>query len=94
MQGFYKEYLVETFLASSEQSEKKIRVRPVAGQGLPVTMRVECSSSMRRSHPIGTKFLILGKITDKEGGSQFIYSSFKWKYRVLNDDEASRFLAK
>lgn len=94
MQGFYKEYLVETFLASSEQSAKKIRVRPVAGQGLPVTMRVECSSSMRRSHPIGTKFLILGKITDKEGGSQFIYSSFKWKYRVLNDDEASRFLAK
>lgn len=94
MQGLYKEYLVETFLASSEQSEKRIRVRPVAGQGLPVTMRVECSSSMRRSHPIGTKFLILGKITDKEGGSQFIYSSFKWKYRVVTDDEAAAFLAK
>jgi len=94
MQGLYKEYLVETFLASSEQSEKKIRVRPVAGQGLPVTMRVECSSSMRRSHPIGTKFLIMGKITDKEGGSPFIYSSFKWKYRVVNDAEAASFLAR
>lgn len=94
MEGLYKEYLVETFLASSEQSEKKIRVRPVAGQGLPVSMRVECSSSMRRSHPIGTKFLIMGKVTDKEGGSKFIYSSFKWKYRVVTDAEAASFLSK
>ena len=64
MGGFYKKYLIETFWGLSEQSEKKVRARPVAGQGLSPNMRVECSSSMRKNHPVGTKFIVDAKITD------------------------------
>lgn len=92
MGGFYKKYLIETFWGLSEQSEKKVRARPVAGQGLSPNMRVECSSSMRKNHPVGTKFIVDAKITDKEGGTPFLYSSFKWPYKVVSDEEARIFI--
>lgn len=92
MIGSYKRYLIETFWSVSEQSEKKIRARPVTGQDLPTNMRVECSSSMRRSHPPGTKFIIQAKITNREGGAPFLYTSFKWPYKVVTEEEAKQFI--
>jgi len=92
--GFsYKQYLIETFWGVSEQSEKKIRARPISGQGISASMRVECSSSMRKNHPVGTKFIVEAKITDREGGAPFLYTSFKWPYQVVSDEEARNFIA-
>lgn len=94
MNGAYKKYLVETFLSVSEQSERKIRARPLAGQGISPNVRVECSSSMRMSHPVGTKFVIQAKVTDREGGPPFLYTSFKWPYQVVTDEDAKEFIDK
>ena len=45
-------------------------------------MRVECSKSLSRDYPVGTKFRIKAKLTDKEEGGEFLYSYFEWKFEV------------
>ena len=35
----------------------RIRVRPLAGQGLPTNLVIECSTSEREAHPVGTEFI-------------------------------------
>lgn len=89
----YNQVVVESFRDYGAASTQKIRCRPVAGQGLPTDMKVECSSHMRKSHPVGTKFLIDAKVTDREGGTRFLYTSHNWAYEVLTDEEAERFIS-
>lgn len=89
----YRTVLIETYLAQGEPSRKKIRARPVAGQGLDPAMHVECSSSMRMGHPVGTIFMIDAKITSKEGGQPFIYTSWQWKSEVVSKKAAEKFIA-
>ena len=88
----YKDVIVESFTALSEQSARSIRARPLPGQGLAADMRVECSSKMRKSHPAGTKFRIQARLTEREGGKPFLYSSFQWAYEVVSDMEAERLI--
>ena len=88
----YKYYAVETFRNPGEQSSASVRVRPLSDQGLPSNMRVECSRKMRKSHPLGTIFKIQAKITDKEGGTPFLFSSHTWPYTALSLEEADKFI--
>jgi hypothetical protein len=63
-----------------------VHVRPVAGQGYPTDMHVECPRRMKDPavHKVGTRFRIQAKVTDKEGGKPFLYTSWQWKYDVLD----------
>lgn len=88
----YRELVVETYRNYGEPSGSSVRVRPVEGQGISTTMSVECSKSMRSAHPLGTKFLIRCKITNREDGSPFLYSSWQWKYKVLTDAETESYV--
>jgi hypothetical protein len=90
--SFYQEVVVETFKPTGESSAESIRVRPLPGQGLSPDMRVECSSHMRRHHPVGTKLLIRAKVTNRQGGTPFLYSHHNWKYTVLSDSLALSFI--
>ena len=90
----YKYYAVETFRPGYEQSSASVRVRPLPGQGLSTDMRVECSRQMRKNHPIGTIFKIQAKITDREGGTSFLFSSHTWPYTVLTSEQAQDFIRK
>ena len=47
-------------------------------------MKVECSKAMRYSHPVGTKFKITAKLTDRLGGTKFLYTNHNWKYEVIS----------
>jgi hypothetical protein len=40
---------------------------------------------MRRKYPVGTRFRIYAKLTDKEGGGRFLHSHHNWPYEVLQD---------
>ena len=64
----------------------EIHIKPIAGQE-PYTedMHVECSKDLSYDYPIGTKFRIKAKITNKEGGKPFVYSHYSWSYEVLKD---------
>lgn len=88
----YQNVVIETYKNLSGGSSKSIRARPLAGQGFDISMNVECSSSMRKSHKVGTKFLISAKPTSREGGSEFLYSHFNSPYQVLSDNDAEEYI--
>jgi len=44
----YRDVIIETFRNIGGGSSKSIRARPIAGQSLDTSMKVECSSSMRK----------------------------------------------
>lgn len=50
--------VVETYLSIGESSRSVIRVRPLSGQGIPTSTKVECSKSIRENHPVGQLFII------------------------------------
>lgn len=88
----YSSFVVETYKAVGEQSSKSLRARPLPGQGVDTGMKVECSSKMRDSQPAGTLFHIHAKITDREGGPDFLYTSFRWPYEVVSQEQAKKII--
>ena len=61
----------------------KVHIRPCAGQGYATTMHIECSKSLSRGFPVGTRFLIKAKLTDREGAGECLYSYHGWKFEVI-----------
>ncbi|WAT83027.1 hypothetical protein [Delftia acidovorans] len=90
----YFSCVVQTYRSEGAPSSKPLRVHPLAGQGLDTAMNVECSSKMRDSQPAGSLFLIKAKVTDREGGPPFLYTSFRWAYEVLTPAQAAEFISK
>ena len=90
----YREYVIETYLNSGEPSGSSVRARPMAGQGIPVTWKVDCSKSMRRTHPVGTKFLLLGRPAGGHLEAEFLYCNPRADYEVLSENEAIQFIRK
>lgn len=75
--------IVETYLERGGGLHGDRHVRPVTGQGYAEGTRVRCSKAMRYAHPLGTKFLIYAKATDREGGRDFLSSHHSWDYEVV-----------
>jgi hypothetical protein len=86
----YQDIIIETFRSTGGGSTKSIRARPVSGQNLDTLMKVECSSSMRKNHPVGTLFLL----KNREGGKPFLYAHFDTPYKIMTTNEANEFLKK
>jgi hypothetical protein len=78
----YRTVVVESYRESGSGLHGDVHIRPIPGEGFPPGIRVECSKQMMR-HPVGTKFRIKAKLTDKEEGGEFLYSYFGWKFEVL-----------
>jgi hypothetical protein len=57
-----------------------VHIRPVGEQGFSTDLFLECSKKLPRNYPVGTRFRILAKLTDKEGGGEFL----GWEYEVLS----------
>ena len=53
---------------------------------------VQCSKDLVDTtlYPVGTKFRLKAKLTDREGGGEYLSSSYKWPYDVVTDDEFER----
>lgn len=80
----YRPVVVESFRPSSTSwLHGGIHIRPVAGQGFPTTLHVECSKKLSKDYPVGTKFRIQTKLTDREGAGEYLYSYFGWPVEVL-----------
>ena len=81
----YRDVLVESFRPSATSGlHGPVHIRPVKGQGLLETLHVECSKKLSRNYPVGTKFKIQAKLTDRESGGEYLYSYHGWAYRVLS----------
>ena len=61
-----------------------VHIRPIKNQ-FPYleTYNVECSKRLSTDYPVGTKFRIKGKISQREKGAKFVYSHHKWKVEIL-----------
>ena len=79
----YQQVVIETYSAIKSGKSSRIHARPVPGEVFPVTMDVECSHAMRKEHPVGTLFRIWAEETDREGGSPYLYTSWRWPYEVV-----------
>jgi hypothetical protein len=76
---------VESFVPSKTSGlHGKVHVRPLPGQRFATDLHVECSRKIRTGYPVGTRFRILAKLTDREGGGEYLYSSWQWKYEVIS----------
>lgn len=84
--GDYKEITVETFRAESTSGKHgPIHVRPTRGEFYPQSLAVECSKRLTKDYPVGTRFRIRVKLTDREGGGEYLYSYFGWPFDVVRD---------
>jgi hypothetical protein len=75
---------VESYIPSQTSGlHGKVHIRPRAGQGYPTTMHVECAKKLSNNFPVGTKFRIKAKLTDREGSGDYLYSYFGFDYDVI-----------
>jgi hypothetical protein len=47
---------------------------------------------MRMSNPVGSKFKVRAKLTDREGHGPFLHAPYDWPYVVVSDREAKDFI--
>ena len=93
----YHTIIVESFYASDTSGRHgPVHVRPAKHQVFPQSLFVQCSKDLvnTKLHPVGTKFRIKVKLTDREGGTEFLYSSYKWPYAVVSEDEFRKLSSK
>lgn len=80
----YRTVIVESFKPALRAGLRgAVHIRPVDGQGLSTELHVECSKELSREYPVGTKFRIRAKLTDRESGGEYLYSYHKWPVDVL-----------
>lgn len=87
----YRDVAVESRL---DPATGLVRIRPVPGQAYSTGMRVVCSRGLLDTavHPVGTRFLIRAKLTDRQGGHPYLYAWHGDPVRVLSAREAASFL--
>jgi hypothetical protein len=88
----YVYVIVESYFpASTSGLHGPIHIRPIKGQPFPTYLHVECSKALvdPARYPVGTRFKIRAKLTDRLGGGKFLYSYFGWHYEVLGTSEKS-----
>ena len=67
-------------------------VRPLSGQPFAPDMRVHGAGRLARAHPVGAIFLVQAKMTDRQGGTPFLYVYHGDPVRELTPAEAKRWL--
>jgi hypothetical protein len=71
-----------------------LRIRPMAGQAFAPTLQVQCAQRLRdpARYPAGTCFLVSAKLTDRLGGTPFLYVYHGDPVTVLTPAQAKKFL--
>ena len=84
----YREVAIESF-----DDHGVLRMRPVVGQAYHPWLRVQAPRAMVTDYPIGTRFLVHAKLTDRLGGEPYLYVYHGDPVVVLDGAQAKRFLA-
>lgn len=87
----YREVAVESAI---DPRSGRVRIRPVPGQAYASALRVQCSRQLSdpQHFPVGTRFLISAKLTDRLGGEPFLYAWHGDPVVVLSKAALARFL--
>lgn len=87
----YREVAVESV---RDPRSGRIRLRPVSGQAYASSLRVQCARALcdPARYPVGTRFLISAKLTDRQGGEPFLYAWHGDPVQVIAPAQLKRFL--
>jgi len=80
----YIEITVESFIPEDlSVKHGDVHIRPVKGEVYETELFVACSKSLSYDYPVGTKFKLNVKLTQKEDGAYYLYSHYSWPYKVV-----------
>lgn len=88
----YREVAVESVW---DARSGRLRIRPMAGQAFAPSLAVQCARALSdpARYPPGTRFLLNAKLTDRLGGTPFLYAWHGDPVVVLSGKQARTFLA-
>lgn len=88
----YREVAVESVF---DRRSAKLCIRPVPGQAFAPSLAVQCARSLRdvARYPAGTRFLVSAKLTDRLGGTPFLWVYHGDPVVVLTAAQTKEFLA-
>ncbi|WP_377704050.1 hypothetical protein [Pseudoduganella sp. UC29_71] len=74
----------------------QVKICPVPGQAYSNALLVHCARAMSDTdvYPVGTQFLVSAKLTDRQGGTPFLYVYPGDPLKVLSPRECEVFLGK
>ena|SRR5436190_9720655 len=84
---------VESYVADQTSGlHGEVHIRPITGGPFPTDLRVAKSKLLvdTTRYPVGTRFRIWAKLTDRKGGGEYLYTSWQWDYEVLSKPETAR----
>ena len=56
----------------------------------PLSLLLECNKDLFYNYPVGTRFLLKAKLTDREGKGTFFYTSYRWQPIDLVEPKGKR----
>lgn len=73
----------------------RVEIRPVPGQAYSPELTVQCSRRLGDTglYPLGTRFLLSAKLTDRLGGTPYLYAWHGDPDLVLSASQTKAFLA-
>jgi hypothetical protein len=88
-------YAYRQVAVHSVQADGRVVIRPMPGQAFASTLPVSCARRLSDTalYPLGTRFLLFAKLTDRLGGPPFLYAYHGDADVVLTEKEAKAFLA-
>jgi len=87
----YRDVAVESII-----KDGGIKICPIPGQAYSPELNVHCSRAMTdtEQYPLGTSFLVSAKMTDRQGGTPYLYVYPGDPVKVMSPNEVKIFLAK
>jgi hypothetical protein len=83
----YQYIIAESYIPKDRSGLRGlVHIRPAANQQFPQDLHIECSKRLMTDYPVGTRFRIRVKLTDRQGGNPFLYSYFGWPVEVLSEN--------
>ena len=82
----YSPVILQTYYQVKSGKKSTIHARPYPGQGqFSEDLDAECCRKMRENHPAGTLFLVWGKVTDRLGDGEFVYTYHGWPFEIIGN---------
>lgn len=88
-------YAYRQVAVESVQRGGGVEIHPVPGQAYSPELAVQCARALRDTdlYPLGTRFLLSVKMTDRLGGMPYLYAWHGDAVQVLSAAETRAFLA-
>jgi hypothetical protein len=86
----YRDVAVQSCIIDND-----VKICPVPGQAYSPALVAHCSKAMTdtEQYPLGTFFLVSAKLTDRMGGTPYLYVYHGDPVKVMSAEQTAKFLA-